>query len=147
MDNIQIQYIFQLLLSTFFGGLLGFEREYKKRAAGIQTYSLVTLGSCLFTIISFQLFNSLSLKSGVAFDPSRVILAVASGIGFIGAGVIIYRQSHIEGLTTASGLWAAAAIGVAVGARLYLLALLATIIAIIILILLGAVEKKFFGKD
>lgn len=147
MDNQQVQLILQLILAVFLGGVIGFEREYKKRAAGLQTYSLVTLGSCLFTIIAAETFLRLSGVQGIVFDPSRVILAVATGIGFIGAGVIIYRQVHIEGLTTAAGLWTAAAIGIAVGSKFYFLAVMSAILAVLILVIFGAVERRYFGKD
>ena len=146
MDNSQIQIIVQLVVAVFLGGLIGLEREYKRKEAGLQTYSLVTLGSCLFTIISFKFFHLFIGEPGISFDPSRIILAVATGIGFIGAGVIIYRRFHIEGITTAAGLWCSAAIGVAVGAEFYFLALLTTLLATIILIGFGELERKFFGR-
>lgn len=147
MDNYYVQIILQLALAVFLGALIGFEREYKRKEAGLQTYSLVTLGACLFTILAYELFDFFSGRPGISFDPSRVILAVATGIGFIGAGVIIYKQARIEGITTAAGLWTVAAIGVAIGARLYFLALLSTLFAVIILILFGEFERKYFRKD
>ncbi len=150
MDNYQIQIIFQLGLAVILGGIIGLEREYKGKGAGLQTYSLVTLGSCLFTIISNELFYSyidLMNKPGIGFDPSRVILAVATGIGFIGAGVIIYRQAHIEGLTTAAGLWTVAALGVAIGVKLYFIAFIAALLTIFILIVFGELERILFKKD
>lgn len=145
MDNPQIQVIFQLVFAVILGGIIGLERERKRRAAGFQTYSLVTLGSCLFTIIAFELFDFFTGKAGLSFDPSRIILAVATGIGFIGAGVIIYRQFHIEGITTAAGLWCSAGIGVAVGVKLYFLAFLSMLLVTIILIIFGEFERKYFG--
>jgi len=147
MDNSQIQIVLQLLVAIILGAVLGFEREYKKKEAGLQTYSLVTLGSCLFTVMSTAAFNNFSGMSSVAFDPSRIVLAVATGIGFIGGGVIIYRQFRIEGLTTAAGLWTAAAIGIAVGLKLYGVACVATVLAAIIFIFFGAIERKIFNKD
>jgi len=144
--NSQIRIILQLLLATFLGGLVGLEREYKKRAAGLQTYSLVALGACLFTVISFELFNFFAEKQGISFDPSRIIQAIAIGIGFIGAGVIFHQASGVVGLTTAAGLWAIAAIGVAVGIKLYLLAIFATFLALLILSIFGLLEEKIFGK-
>ena len=146
MDNYQIQIIFQLVIAVVLGAAIGLEREYKGKEAGLQTYSLVSLGACVFTLLSFELFNFFSGKLGVAFDPSRIILAVATGIGFIGAGVIIYREFHIEGITTAAGLWCTAAVGVAVGAELYLLALVATFLAIIVLVGFGEFERSFLNK-
>ena len=147
LENPQIQIIFQLLLTAFLGGLVGLEREYKRKEAGLQTYSLVALGACLFTMISFELFNFFLAKSGVSFDPSRIIQAVAIGIGFIGAGVIFFRKSHIEGLTTAAGLWVVAAIGIAVGAKLYFLAIFTTLLAVGILAGLGKLEERIFRNE
>ena len=147
LANPQIRIILQLLLATFLGGLVGLEREYKRKEAGLQTYSLVALGTCLFTVITFELFNFFVNKEGISFDPSRIIQAVAIGIGFIGAGVI-FRQpsSGIVGLTTAAGLWVTSAIGIAIGAKLYLLAIFATFLALLVLSVFGLLEEKVFGK-
>lgn len=144
--DVQVQLILQLALAVVLGAVLGLEREYKNKGAGLQTYSLVSLGSCLFTILGFELFNSFKGEMGISFDPSRIILAVATGIGFIGAGVIIYRQFYVEGITTAAGLWCSAAIGVAIGTKLYFLAILTTILAIVILFGFGELERIFFKK-
>lgn len=146
MDNYYIQIILQLVLALIFGAAIGLEREFKRKGAGFQTFSLVALGACLFTILTFEFFNFFVGQSGVSFDPSRIILAVATGIGFIGAGVIIYRNPQIEGVTTAASLWCAAAIGVAVGAGFYFLGLLTTILAVLILIIFGELEKRIFKK-
>ena len=146
MDNYQLQLILQLALAVVLGAILGLEREYKRKEAGLQTYSLVSLGACLFTIISFELFSLFSKNVGVSFDPSRIVQAVAVGIGFIGAGVIIYRQNHMEGITTAAGLWCSAAIGVAIGAEFYFLALLTALFATVIFIGFGELERKLFKK-
>ena len=147
MYTSQIQIIGQLVLAVVLGGIIGLEREYKKKAAGFQTYSLVTLGSCLFTIINFELFDFFTGKTGISFDPSRIILAVATGIGFIGAGVIIFRKFRIEGITTAAGLWCSAGIGVAIGSKLYFLALLTALLSVIILFVFQKIERKYLGSD
>lgn len=144
--SFNFQIIFQVILATFLGALIGLEREFKKKEAGLQTYSLVSLGSCLFTIICFELFNNFTGKGGINFDPSRVVQAVAVGIGFLGAGVIFQRPSKIEGLTTAAGLWTVSSIGIAVGVRLYLLASFSTLLVISILFGFGFLEKKYFKK-
>ena len=142
------QIIFQLLLAVILGSLIGLEREFKRKEAGLQTYSLVALGTCIFTILSFEVFNNFLGKAGISFDPSRVIQAVAIGIGFIGAGIIIYRQFRVEGLTTAAGLWVTAAIGIAIGAKFYFLAILGTLFTVLILAGLGSLEEKVFkGKE
>lgn len=136
----EFQTIFQLLLAVVLGGSLGLEREYKKREAGLRTYTLVCLGATLFSLLSFE-FRGLG-------DPSRVIPAIAIGMGFLGAGVIIYRTKHIEGLTTAAGLWLVAAIGIAIGLSLYFMAIFATLVGIGVLAGLRLVEEEIIGtKD
>lgn len=147
MDSSQIQLVLQLLLALILGGAIGLEREYKRKEAGLQTYALVVLGSCVFTIISAKLFIFFSSYQNSVFNPSQIVLAIAAGIGFLGGGVIVHRESRTEGLTTAAGLWVAAAIGVAVGAGFYLLASLATLFALLVLVIFGAWERKFLGKN
>ncbi len=142
-----LQLILQIVLAVVLGAAIGLERERKGKEAGLQTYSLVTLGSCLFTILGFELFSFFTSKASVSFDPSRIIQAIAIGIGFIGAGVVIYRRDHVEGITTAAGLWVAAAVGVAIGVKLYFLALLATLLVTIILIGFGEFERKYLKRE
>jgi len=105
ITSFNFQIVFQTILAVILGAFIGIEREIKKKGAGIQTYSLVSLGSCIFTLISFELFNNFIGINNINFDPSRIVQAVAVGIGFLGAGVIFQRPSRIEGLTTAAGLW------------------------------------------
>ncbi len=138
--------LFQLIGAVLLGGLIGFEREYKRKEAGLQTYSLVALGACLFTIIAFELFNAFTGRLGSSFDLSRVIQAIAIGIGFLGAGVIFQQERSIEGLTTAAGLWVTAAIGLSIGAKLYFLAVFTTLLALGVLAGFGYLEYKIFKK-
>jgi len=137
------QIIYKLLLSVFLGGLLGIERKRKKKEAGLQTYSLVCLGTCLFTIVALEM-NSLFAGN---FDILRIIQAVAIGIGFIGAGVIFQQSSGVVGLTTAAGLWVTSAVGVAIGVGLYLIAIFTTFLSLIVFLGFGLLELKFFKKD
>jgi len=127
---MEIEIIFQLILATFLGALIGLEREIKKKGAGLQTFSLVTLGSCLFTLVSLQFPN---------FNPIYIALA----IGFLGAGVIFQQSSGVVGLTTAAALWVSAAIGSVIGLKLYFLAIFSTLLAILILTGFGLFEEKF----
>ncbi len=136
---MEVQIICQLVLAIFLGALIGLEREYKRKQAGLQTYSLVALGACLFTIISFEL-----TKFDINFNPSGLIQAIALGIGFIGAGVIFRQPTGTIGLTTAAGLWTTAAIGIAVGTKFYFLALFSALLTILILAGLGILEEKMF---
>jgi len=137
----QVQIICQLFLAALLGSLIGLEREIKRKGAGLQTYSLVTIGACLFTVIAFSLARSID-----GFDPSQIIVAIALGMGFIGAGAIFRGEFRIEGLTTAAGLWTAAAIGLAVGANFYFLATIATFLVIGILAGFGLIEEKILKK-
>lgn len=144
LEIFEYQLLLQLLLATLLGALLGLERELKKKEAGLQTYSLVALGSCLLTILAFSYFEALGGQAGISFDPSRIIQAIAIGIGFVGGGAVFKGKSFIEGLTTAAGLWVAAGIGVAVATEFYLLSVFTTFLALLILAGLGLVERKFF---
>ena len=144
---MEIEIFGQLFLAILLGAIIGLEREIKRKEAGLRTYSLVALGTCLFTIVSFELFNFFIDKVGITFDPSRVIQALAIGIGFIGAGVIFRQPSGIVGLTTAAGLWATTAIGIAVGVKLYLLAIIGAFLALGILVGFGLIEEKILYKE
>jgi len=142
--NLEI--IFQLFLASIFGGFVGIEREYKGKEAGFRTYTLVSLGAALFTIISVESFIPYLGVAGIDIDPSRIVGQIVLGIGFLGAGLIIFRQSHIEGLTTAAGLWVTAGIGTAIGFHLYFPAIFVSFFTILILAGLGIIEEKLFGK-
>lgn len=142
MDINQIQLIFQLVLAVVLGGVIGLEREIKNKPAGFQTYSLVTLGAAIFTISCSEIFNLFSAGRDIAFDPSRIVLAVATGIGFIGAGVIFHRSHEFEGITTAAGLWCVAGIGVAIGSSLYLLAIASSILVMIVFMVFDKIERS-----
>ena len=146
-ENPQFQIFFQLFLAAILGGLVGLEREYKKRAAGLRTYSLVALGAALFTILGLESSKLFLNDSGISFDPSRIIGQIVLGVGFLGAGLIIIRESRVEGLTTAAGLWAAAALGVAIGIKLYLIAVFTAFLTLGILSILRIVEEKFIHKS
>jgi len=144
--NSQIQIVLQLFLATVLGGLVGLEREYRRRAAGLRTHSLVCLGSALFTIISSESFYQQLDVIGVSFDPSRIISGIVLGVGFIGAGLIMHHGSKVEGLTTAAGIWVVAAIGIAVGIELYLVAVSTALLTLGILAVLRPLEEKVFSK-
>jgi putative Mg2+ transporter-C (MgtC) family protein len=127
MDQALV-FLLRIALAAVLGGIVGFEREYHAKDAGIRTHSLVALGSALLMIISQYAF----IGSG-DFDASRVAAQVVSGIGFIGAGIIIFKRNSVKGLTTAAGLWVSSGVGLAAGAGMYLLATVSTLIVIIIL--------------
>jgi len=143
----ELQIFLQVLLAASLGALVGLEREYKKKDAGLRTFSLVALGSCFLAVIGKYLsLGDVGMSQVMSVDPTRVIQAVAIGIGFIGSGIIIKKESQIDGLTTAAGLWAVSAIGVGVGLGLYWLSVFSTILIISVLLVLSFVEKKLLGK-
>ncbi|MBK1896668.1 MgtC/SapB family protein [Chryseobacterium paridis] len=135
----------RLLVAAVFGGLVGWDRQRKEGVAGLRTHMLVCVGSALIMIVSAFGFNDIMGKPSIVLDPSRIAAQVISGIGFLGAGTILFlRPQIIVGLTTAAGLWAVAGIGLAIGGGLYFPAFIATLIILIILALLKPFEKKFF---
>ncbi len=117
----------RLILAAVFGWLIGYEREVLGKAAGTRTFALVSIGSALFAIISSEGFT------GEAADPTRVASLIVSGIGFLGAGLIIFRGDRIEGLTTAAGLWTTAALGTAFGRSLYTLGIFSSLLVLALL--------------
>lgn len=135
--------ILRLFLASVFGAAIGLERERKDWVAGLRTHMMVSLGSCLTMMVSaFGFFDILGTEH-VELDPSRIAAQVISGIGFIGAGTILFlKQGVVRGLTTASGLWTVAAIGLATGGGMYFAAVVATSLAIVILWILQPLEKK-----
>lgn len=118
MVNKELYYIGLLLFSALLGALIGLERERFGGLAGIRTYAAVSLGSCLFGLLSSE-------TSG---DPSRISAQIVSGIGFLGAGVIIRDRGSVKGLTTAATLWATASIGLAVSLGMYITAVGSTVV-------------------
>ncbi len=126
------------------------ERELAGKTAGMRTYALVALGSTMFSLISTDAFTSYLGVSG--FDPSRIAAQIVVGIGFIGGGVIIFNRSHVQGVTTAAGLWVSAAIGMAVAYEFYSMALIATVLTLLVFVVLWHFEKLIiknfsFKKD
>ena len=131
--------ILRLFLAGLMGGLIGFEREIRAKEAGIRTHFIVALGSALFMIISQYAFSG-------RFDAARVAAQVVSGIGFIGAGVIIFQKNVVRGVTTASGLWVAAAIGLACGAGMYPVAVAAALMTVFCLEMMHFFHLRYGEK-
>lgn len=131
-----ITFIIKIILASLCGALVGLERQHEHKPAGARTLALVSLGSALFMIIS------LSLAENTIIDVSRIPAQIVTGVGFLGAGAIIRESGTVRGLTTAAGVWMVAAVGMAIGAGMYLEGLLATFLAYIIL---GALPK-FLNK-
>jgi putative Mg2+ transporter-C (MgtC) family protein len=132
--------ILRLSLATALGVLIGFDRSRLEEAAGLRTHARVAMGACLLMIVSAFGFSDILSVHGVGLDPSRVAAQVVSGIGFLGAGTIIVQREIVKGLTTAASVWSVAAVGLAVGGGLYLAAISAAVLMLIILVLVRRVE-------
>jgi putative Mg2+ transporter-C (MgtC) family protein len=120
---LTLETLVSLLLAVALGAVVGIEREIAHRPAGLRTHMLVSLGSCLFTIVSMSF----------AMDPARIAAGIVAGIGFIGAGTIWAEKDKVKGITTAASLWATAAIGLTIGIGDYPLAVTVTVLVVIIL--------------
>ncbi|MBI2410493.1 MAG: MgtC/SapB family protein [Candidatus Kerfeldbacteria bacterium] len=134
--NIQFIVLGQLILAAALGGVIGFERETHHKEAGVRTHALVAFGSALFTLIALHALVQFTSPTMI-IDPSRIMSEVVTGIGFIGAGVIIFRNERVRGLTTAAGLWVCAAIGMAVATQWYMVAIFGTAFIALLLHVIG----------
>ncbi len=133
--------LLRLAAATVFGALIGLERERVESAAGLRTHAVVALGSAMFMLVSMFGFSSAGGPPGVVLDPSRVAAQIVSGIGFLGAGVIIFRKEIVRGLTTAASIWLVASIGMGVAGGLYLPAIGTTVLALAILTVMKPLER------
>jgi putative Mg2+ transporter-C (MgtC) family protein len=143
MTPLDWNLILRLLIAAVLGSVIGMEREKKAWAPGLRTHMLVSVGACLFMIVSAFGFSDILGTKNVILDPSRIAAQVVSGIGFLGAGSILLRGEVVRGLTTAASLWSVAAIGLAVGGGLYVEAVAATLVIVIILAGIKPLEERF----
>lgn len=139
--------ILRLFVAAILGGLIGFERERLNWTAGLRTHMLVCLGASLIMIVSQYAFHQVVHEGLITLDPSRVAAQVVSGIGFLGAGTILFQKNVIRGLTTAASLWAVAAVGLAIGGGLYLAGICTSLLILLILAGLKPIEKRFLKKN
>lgn len=147
--DLSPQGVVSLLAASILGAVIGLEREIHGRPAGFRTHLLVSLGSCLFVLVSIDFHRRFGISTGnvpVGVDPGRVAAQVVTGIGFLGAGAIIREGASVRGLTTAACLWVVAAIGVACGVRMYGTAVVVAAISVASLLVLKKVEG-FLTKD
>lgn len=135
----QGDFLARIVLAAICGAIIGYERKSRMKEAGVRTHMIVALGSALFMVISKYGFSDIMGQNGIDIDPSRIASQVVSGIGFLGAGMIFVRKTFVSGLTTAAGVWTTAAVGMTMGAGLYVLALAATVLVLII--------QAFFHRD
>ena len=132
--------VVRLVLAMLLGGLVGSERLFAGKTAGMRTYALVSLGSAVYVVVSILITNE--YLRIVSFDPMRMASQVVVGVGFLGAGLIIFRDSKVSGLTTAAGLWLAAGVGVSVGYGLFEVAIFAALLTLFVFTVLGFIKKK-----
>ncbi|VAX32688.1 Mg(2+)-transport-ATPase-associated protein MgtC [hydrothermal vent metagenome] len=142
---LEFDFLIRLLIASLFGGLVGLERDIHGRDAGLRTHLLVSLGAGVFMVLS-EVVATTSAKSGSFSDPTRIAAQIVTGIGFLGAGVIIKAGVNVRGLTTAASLWTSAGIGMAAGGGYYVISAFTTALALGGLILLKRFERTY-AKD
>lgn len=139
----EIEVFVQLALALILGAMLGLERAMAGKEAGMRTFSLVTIGSCLFVVLSELV--AIQHPGGANVDPMRMASAVVTGIGFLGAGLIIFQQ-ELKGLTTAAALWVASGIGMTIGFQFYTIAVFATFLTLFVFVVLWFFEQYIEEK-
>lgn len=138
VTSFQTDYIYRIVVAMLLGGVIGMEREIRDKPAGLRTIILITLGACIFTILS-------QVIGGPDWNSTRIAAQIVSGIGFLGAGAILRDRGSVYGLTTAATIWAVAAIGMAAGFGLISLATIGTVSIFAALFLFDAIEN-FIGE-
>jgi putative Mg2+ transporter-C (MgtC) family protein len=147
-DLSTVDALLRLLTAAALGGVIGFERELRDHEAGFRTHLLVSLGACVFTLVSAYAWTdwTFSTPEGIVFDPTRIAAQIVTGIGFLGAGAIIVRGISVRGLTTAATLWVCAAIGMAAGTGYYAVAFASTALVLVSLGPLKLVSARFVSR-
>ena len=133
--QVQLDWLLRIIIAAICGAIIGYERAIQRKSAGVRTHIVVAIASALFMIVSKYGFADLLNMHDIALDPSRIAAQIVTGISFIGAGTILVRREQISGLTTAAGVWATSAIGMAIGAGMYSIGMLATAFLFIIQVL------------
>lgn len=140
MSTFLVQTVLRLVLAAFLGGLIGLERETKRKPAGLRTNMFICFGAAMFTILSDR------LAANWEGDHTRIAAQIIPGIGFIGAGSILHSRGNVTGLTTAATIFVVASIGMAAGGGLFLAAIFATIVLLVSLVFLGTLEERYHLK-
>ena len=146
--NLELELVLRVLFACVLGSIIGLERSRKHKAAGVRTYIIVAIGAAIFTIVSKYGFLSIAAEK-TRVDVSRVAHTIVTGVGFLGAGIIVSKGDKIQGLTTAAGVWVMAAIGIACGTGMYIPALCAAILILITQTIMRewtAFEQVKYGK-
>lgn len=138
----------RIVIAAVLGGVLGFEREWRDRPAGLRTHILVAVACAAFALISIEMveqpvFDNDNLRA----DPLRLVEAITAGVAFLAAGFIIFRGGEVHGVTTGAGMWLAAAVGLATGLGMYPIAILACLVGVVVLVLLRRLETRLELKD
>lgn len=150
LDGATLSIVSRLFVALLLGMIIGTERVWAHKTAGMRTYALVSMGSALFVVISNEMIRYYAGFSGM--NPLMIVSQIVVGIGFLGAGIIFNKDSKLVGLTTATGLWVAAGIGMACGLGLFNIAVVATTLTLFIFIVLWFIEErikksKYFKED
>lgn len=143
LGSVELDVALKLFLAALAGGLVGLEREKHGRPAGLRTNLLVAVGSCVMVIVSeafYTKYGGFDAQSALRIDPSRVAAQIVTGVGFLGAGVILKEGSSVRGLTTAASLWTVAGLGMAFGMGFYSLGAIATVLVLISLTFLKKLD-------
>ncbi len=140
MTTAPVEVFGQLVLAVVLGAAIGIERRLAHKNAGMRTFAMVSLGAALFTIISNLAF--VQFGQPASFDPSRIASQIVVGIGFLAGGMIIFNHQKLEGLTTSAGLWVAGGLGMAIGFRLYSIAVFTAVLILIVFEVFNAMEHR-----
>ncbi|MCC6936371.1 MAG: MgtC/SapB family protein [Thermomicrobiales bacterium] len=139
--------LLRIAVAIVLGGLIGYERETLDKSAGLRTHMLVSLGAALFMVASILIVQDFATGDGTSrLDPTRIGSTIVTGVGFLGGGIIFRQEDRVHGLTTAAGLWVAAAIGLACGAGYFVLAIGGSILTVTILAMIRPLEKRFENR-
>jgi putative Mg2+ transporter-C (MgtC) family protein len=150
LDSVTMSIVLRLFVALMLGMIIGVERVWAHKTAGMRTYALVAMGSALFVIISNEMVRYYAGFPGM--NPLMIVSQIVVGVGFIGAGIIFNKDSRLVGLTTATGLWVSAGIGMACGLGLFNIAIVATALTLFIFVVLWFIEErikesKYFKED
>ncbi len=140
LDQTTIDIIIKLLIALVLGVIIGTERVWAHKTAGMRTYALVSMGSALFVVISSEMIKAYASYPGM--NPLMIVAQIVVGVGFLGTGLIFSKDSKVMGLTTATGLWVSAGIGMASGFGLFNIAIVATLLTLFIFVVLWVIEER-----
>lgn len=144
---IPLEPLARLTTAVVAAALIGWEREYRDKPAGLRTHMMVSLGAATFVLVAMQLLETLDPQSHITFDPTRVIAGIVGGVGFLGAGSIIHSRGSVEGITTAASVWVAAAIGTASGLGMFGIVFCVSFLSLLILGVMRAIQTRFVDKS